>query len=105
MHDFIEAEVIGQPRRVAFAGRGRMPQRRPVMAGALHGNVVSDYLSAALQDPSQQDALSEVLSQSAQKFVVSPEGQSLVNKATWEVAIPAFVLGMAAYWLLTRGRS
>ena len=40
-----------------------------------------------------------------QQFSTSPEGQAVVSKLAFEIAIPAFIVGLAAGWFFgARGR-
>lgn len=47
---------------------------------------------------------SSVLSRTGEKFLVSPTGKATVNKALFAAAVPAFLLGLFAGYLLYHGR-
>ena len=70
-------------------------------------NVLSKALAASVYgkpgSPEQKDRAefySLVLSRTGEKFVVSEQGQKVVNKFVWFGVVPAFVLGLAAGYLL-----
>ena len=47
---------------------------------------------------------SSVLSRTGEKFIASPTGKATVNKALFAAAVPAFLLGLFAGYLLYHGR-
>jgi hypothetical protein len=57
------------------------------------------------EEAARKDFYASVLSLTGEKFVESPAGQKMVNKALFYVAIPSLVLGLVAGYYLYRRKA
>lgn len=79
---------------------------------AVDQSILSKLLESSLlgkpgsaEEKARVDFFASVLSKTGEKFVVSPAGKETINKALFTFAVPAFVLGLlAGYLLYKRGK-
>jgi hypothetical protein len=91
---------------LAAIGRSRhVPP--PSMAGTLEDTVAVALKNAIMggtpgSAAAKDRALfySDVLSRTATKFVVTPEGKQTIQSLSWSVALPAFAIGLGVGYLL-----
>ena len=83
---------------------GVLEDKAAASAGAVFAKGVFGAPGSA-QNKQMVDFTSTVLSQTASKFVVTPEGKQTISQLSWTVALPAFALGAGlAWWLCRRGK-
>lgn len=80
------------------------------------GGIIEDTVAKAVEaaitgkpgtegEKARVEFFSSVLSRTGEKFLASPTGKDTVNRALVTVAVPAFLLGMFAFWLYSRRTS